>query len=321
MARGSSSWLRPAPRRPPARLGVAIADLTVAGPSGPSPFGLFTALSVVGVPDARRLGVIGGSVAALEAGHRAGAGAIVGIAAAAPDARRPLLAGQPDVIIEAAGFAALDAERWASGRAHRQRVLLNPGPSVVSDRVHRAIGGPDLCHREPEYTEPLLAGAGEAAPGRRPGRRLGRRAHRREWDGGDGGDDRGGDTARPEAARLPERGLRRADRHDRAPAGDGGRRRYRRPHRADRSGCGGGGARCRSDDRRGRHHPPRDDDRPAQPGRRDRAGHRRPGRGPHRRRDQLVRGGGARDRGLGDRHRGRHRRTSASTACPASPSS
>src|SRR5262249_24475719 len=27
------------------------------------------------------------------------------------------------------------------------------GPTVVSDRIHRAIGGPDLCHREPEYTE------------------------------------------------------------------------------------------------------------------------------------------------------------------------
>jgi 2-aminoethylphosphonate-pyruvate transaminase len=30
-------------------------------------------------------------------------------------------------------------------------VLLNPGPSVVSDRVHRAIAGPDLCHREAEF--------------------------------------------------------------------------------------------------------------------------------------------------------------------------
>jgi 2-aminoethylphosphonate-pyruvate transaminase len=47
---------------------------------------------------------------------------------------------------------ALDAERYSSSRAHRQRVLLNPGPSVVSDRVHRAVGGPDLCHREPEYS-------------------------------------------------------------------------------------------------------------------------------------------------------------------------
>jgi 2-aminoethylphosphonate-pyruvate transaminase len=52
-------------------------------------------------------------------------------------------------------FADLDGTRYASDRAHRQRVLLNPGPSVVSDRVHRAIAGPDLCHREPEYSEIL----------------------------------------------------------------------------------------------------------------------------------------------------------------------
>jgi len=58
-------------------------------------------------------------------------------------------------MIEPGDFAALDAERFASGRAHRQRVLLNPGPSVVSDRVHRAVGGPDLCHREPEYSDIL----------------------------------------------------------------------------------------------------------------------------------------------------------------------
>jgi 2-aminoethylphosphonate-pyruvate transaminase len=71
------------------------------------------------------------------------------------DARLSLLPAQPDVIIEPGEFAALDAERYASDRAHRQRVLLNPGPSVVSDRVHRAVGGPDLCHREPEYSDIL----------------------------------------------------------------------------------------------------------------------------------------------------------------------
>jgi 2-aminoethylphosphonate-pyruvate transaminase len=30
-------------------------------------------------------------------------------------------------------------------------ILLNPGPVNVSARVREAIGGPDLCHREPEY--------------------------------------------------------------------------------------------------------------------------------------------------------------------------
>ena len=130
---------------------AALADLIVEGPGAPSPFGLFAALEAAGVGDARRLGVLGASVAALEAGHRAGAGAIVGLAAADPAVRRPLLFGQPDAIVEPARFAALDAERWASGRAHRERVLLNPGPSVVTDRIHRAIAGPDLCHREREY--------------------------------------------------------------------------------------------------------------------------------------------------------------------------
>ncbi|MFZ5852975.1 MAG: pyridoxal-phosphate-dependent aminotransferase family protein [Chloroflexota bacterium] len=132
-------------------LEAGLADLVVEGPAAPLPFGLFAALEAAGITDARRLGVLGASIDVLEAGHRAGAGAIVGLAAADPAVRRPLLFGQPDAIVEPAGFVALDAERWASGRAHRERVLLNPGPSVVTDRIHRAIAGPDLCHREPEY--------------------------------------------------------------------------------------------------------------------------------------------------------------------------
>ncbi len=34
-------------------------------------------------------------------------------------------------------------------------VLLNPGPVNVSDRVRRALTGPDLCHRETEFAELL----------------------------------------------------------------------------------------------------------------------------------------------------------------------
>ena len=30
-------------------------------------------------------------------------------------------------------------------------ILLNPGPVNVSPRVRAALGGPDICHREPEY--------------------------------------------------------------------------------------------------------------------------------------------------------------------------
>jgi 2-aminoethylphosphonate-pyruvate transaminase len=126
-------------------------DVIVHAPAVPSPFGLFTALERAGVSDVRRLGVLGGTASALDAGHRAGASVVVGIAVG-PAHARELLRAQPDAVIAPAGFAALDAERCASDRAHRQRVLLNPGPSVVSDRVHRAAAGPDLCHREPEYT-------------------------------------------------------------------------------------------------------------------------------------------------------------------------
>jgi 2-aminoethylphosphonate-pyruvate transaminase len=139
------------PGRQPNTTERAAADLAVDGPAAPAPFGLFSALQAATLSDVRQLGVLGASLAALDAGHRAGAGAIVGLARSDPDARRPLLEAQPDVIVAPAEFASLDRARYASNRAHRQRVLLNPGPAVVSDRVHRAVGGPDLCHREPEY--------------------------------------------------------------------------------------------------------------------------------------------------------------------------
>jgi len=127
------------------------ADVRVTGPAAPSPFGLLETLRVAGVEDVRKLGVLGRGRAALEAAHRAGAGAIVGLAADAGE-RRALVGGEPDLIIGAAELAAVDATRFGSARPHRERVLLNPGPAVVSDRIHRAIAGPDLCHREPEYT-------------------------------------------------------------------------------------------------------------------------------------------------------------------------
>ena len=143
--------------QPPTAEERSLADIVIPGPAAPAPFGLFAALEAAGVDDVRRLGVLGAGADALAAAHRAGAGAVVGIAARDPAARRPLLPAQPDTIVAPAEFAALDAERHASGRAHRQRVLLNPGPAVVSDRVHRAVAGPDLCHREPEYAALLVS--------------------------------------------------------------------------------------------------------------------------------------------------------------------
>ncbi len=129
----------------------AAADAVITGPPAPSPIGLFVALPITGIEDVRRLGVLGASPEAIEAAHRTGAGAIIGLASS-PEARRFLLDAQPDVIIAPGEFAELDRARFASDRAHRERVLLNPGPAVVSDRIHRAVGGPDLCHREAEYS-------------------------------------------------------------------------------------------------------------------------------------------------------------------------
>jgi 2-aminoethylphosphonate-pyruvate transaminase len=132
-----------------------LADEVVVGAEPPEPWGLFAALQASGASDVRQLGVVGSGRAALEAAQRAGAGAVIALAANNSEARLPLLPAQPDAIIEADAFATLDAQRYASSRAHRQRVLLNPGPAVVSDRIHRAVGGPDLCHREPEYSDIL----------------------------------------------------------------------------------------------------------------------------------------------------------------------
>jgi 2-aminoethylphosphonate-pyruvate transaminase len=140
-----------APGQEPNAAERAAADLIVNGAAAPSPFALFQALTEAGVEDTRLLGVLGSDPRALAAGQRAGAGAVVGLARDG-DHRRQLLDAQPDRVISAEQFAALDREHYASGRAHRQRVLLNPGPCVVSDRIHRAVSGPDLCHREPEYS-------------------------------------------------------------------------------------------------------------------------------------------------------------------------
>ena len=137
----------------PSPLERRMADLIVRGPLPPAPFGLLVALAAADVPDVRQLGLIGGSRAALVAGGRAGAGAVIGIAGHGQATRLELLLGQPDRIVEASQFARTDSQMYGRGRRHRQRVLLNPGPAVVSDRVHRAVAGPDMCHREPEYSE------------------------------------------------------------------------------------------------------------------------------------------------------------------------
>jgi 2-aminoethylphosphonate-pyruvate transaminase len=136
----------------PTSIEKRLADIVVRGPLPPSPFGLLVALAAADIPDVRRMGLIGGSAAALEAGQRAGAGAVIGIAGADAESKLQLLRGQPDRIVNPADFAAMDEVQYGQNRPHRERVLLNPGPAVVSDRIHRAVAGPDLCHREPEYS-------------------------------------------------------------------------------------------------------------------------------------------------------------------------
>ncbi|MBI3073343.1 MAG: aminotransferase class V-fold PLP-dependent enzyme [Deltaproteobacteria bacterium] len=49
-----------------------------------------------------------------------------------------------------------DATATAKVPAARKWILLNPGPVVTTDRVKAAMSGPDLCHREVEFSD-LLA--------------------------------------------------------------------------------------------------------------------------------------------------------------------
>lgn len=175
-----------------------LGGLTVRSAMPPSPAGLHAALAASGVADVRRLGLLAVTPASIEAGHRAGVAAIVALRTDRASAAE-LSAAAPDAIVGLDGLAALIARRYGSKRERRPLVLLNPGPSVVSDRVHRAVGGPDLCHREPEaeallgglraalrrvagigeeWSVILLSGSGTAAMeamvggGVRPGRRL-----------------------------------------------------------------------------------------------------------------------------------------------------
>jgi len=128
----------------------SLSDLVISNAPPPAPFGLFAALERAGLDDVRELGVLGAHPATIMAAHRAGVGAIVGIEQPGIE-RADLLQSQPDVIISPGQFATLDSLRYGRHRLLREQVLLNPGPAIVSDRVHRAMAGPDLCHREREY--------------------------------------------------------------------------------------------------------------------------------------------------------------------------
>lgn len=135
--------------RPALEDGVEIAWLTPSERGGlPSPYPVFDVLRRTGIADVRRAGVVSSVPEALVAGRRAGLGAVVAIGRS-----RELLLAEPDAALAPDALAAYDATRFASTREHRPRVLLNPGPALTSERVKRAAGGIDLCHREREYAE------------------------------------------------------------------------------------------------------------------------------------------------------------------------
>jgi 2-aminoethylphosphonate-pyruvate transaminase len=119
---------------------------TVTALADPSAFAVFDAMREAGVDDVRRVGVLAGTAAAVEAGRRAGVGAVVAVGGA------DLLRAEPDAVVPPEGFADLYARRYAASRPFRPQVLLNPGPALTSDGVKRAAAGLDLCHREPEFS-------------------------------------------------------------------------------------------------------------------------------------------------------------------------
>ena len=122
----------------------------VARPGGLSSAAIFAAMASAGIDDVRRVGVLAADAEGLVAGRKAGAGAVVGLAEDAAG-REALRLAEPDAIASTASFAAFELERYGSARELRPRVLLNPGPALTTDRVKRASGGVDICHREPEY--------------------------------------------------------------------------------------------------------------------------------------------------------------------------
>jgi len=137
---------------PSVQMGAAVDDgATVVALDELTSFGVFDAMREEGVDDARRVGVVSRLAEGVEAGRRAGAGAVVGVADG-PQAAVQLVAAEPDAVVAERDLPELYASRYASGRPFRPRVLLNPGPALTSEAVKRAAAGVDICHRETEFT-------------------------------------------------------------------------------------------------------------------------------------------------------------------------
>ena len=155
----------------PAGLAGAAADgAVVAGlPADADPFAVFAAMRAAGGDDLRRVGVVATTPEQVAVARRAGVAAVVGVAVEPVDVRA-LHAAEPDRVVPPGRLDSLDADRYGSARALRPAVLLNPGPALTTERVKRAAGIVDLCHREPEFIaierdlrRKLLALAGDPA--------------------------------------------------------------------------------------------------------------------------------------------------------------
>jgi 2-aminoethylphosphonate-pyruvate transaminase len=114
-------------------------------------FAVFAAVRAAGGDDMRRVGVVAATPDQVTVGRRAGAAAVIAVAGRAEDVHL-LHAAEPDRVVAPGQLGELDAERYGSARQLRPQVLLNPGPALTSERVKRAAGIVDLCHREPEFT-------------------------------------------------------------------------------------------------------------------------------------------------------------------------
>ncbi len=154
-----------------ADLATAAADgAVVAGlEPGTGLFELIEAVRAAGGDDLRRVGVVAETAEQVTVARCAGVAAVVGVAADAV-AVRALHTAEPDWVVAPEHLGRLDAGRYGSARSLRPAVLLNPGPALTTERVKRAAGIVDLCHREPEFTalergvrHKLLAVAGDPA--------------------------------------------------------------------------------------------------------------------------------------------------------------
>src|SRR5262245_17073912 len=136
----------------PADLAGATGDGAVVArlPGDADPFAVFAAVRAAGGDDLRKVGIVATTPDQVSVGRRAGVAAV--IAVTGEFGARTLHAAEPDRVVAAGQLSALDADRYGSGRGLRPRVLLNPGPALTTERVKRAAGIVDLCHREPEFT-------------------------------------------------------------------------------------------------------------------------------------------------------------------------